>query len=53
VIQEVVNRGDWANGNSLSVILKGTNGQWGRKYVESYDGTPANAPKLVITYTTP
>jgi FtsP/CotA-like multicopper oxidase with cupredoxin domain len=53
VIQEVVNLGDWANGNSLSVILKGTNGQWGRKYVESYDGTPANAPKLVITYTTP
>jgi hypothetical protein len=53
VIQEVVNRGDWANGNSLSVILKGTNGQWGRKYVESYDGTTTNAPKLIITYTTP
>jgi hypothetical protein len=53
VVQEVVNRGDWASGNSLSVILKGTGSAWGRKFVRSYDGAAANAPKLVITYTAP
>jgi len=53
VVQEVVNRGDWASGNSLSVILKGTGSAWGRKFVRSYNGSAANAPKLVITYTAP
>jgi hypothetical protein len=52
VVQEVVNRGDWQSGNSLSVILKGTGGAWGRKFVASFDGSAATAPKLVITYTT-
>jgi RHS repeat-associated protein len=53
VVQEVVNRGDWASGNSLSIILKGTGSAYGRKFVRSFDGSAANAPKLVITYTTP
>ncbi|MBI3243370.1 MAG: hypothetical protein HYZ49_13860 [Chloroflexi bacterium] len=50
VIQEVVSRADWQSGNSLSVILKGTGGSWGRKFVGGYDGSIANAPKLVINY---
>jgi len=50
VIQEVVNRADWQSGNSLAVILKGTGGSWGRKFTGSYDGSIANAPKLVISY---
>ena len=51
VVQEVVNRGDWNSGNSMSFILKGTSsGSWGRKFIQSYDGTSANAPQLVITY---
>ena len=53
VVQEVVDRGDWASGNSLSIILKGTGSAWGRKFVRSYNGSAANAPKLVITYTAP
>lgn len=53
VIQEIVGRPDWQSGNSLAVIFKGTNpASWGRKFVRSFDGAPALAPRLVITYTT-
>ena len=52
VIQEVVNRTGWQSGNSLSLILKGTGNAWGRMFVTSYDAAPADAPTLVITYTT-
>ncbi len=51
VIQEVVNRADWQSGNGLSIIIKGTGSSWGRKFVTSYNGSAANAPKLVISYT--
>ncbi|MBI2612024.1 LamG domain-containing protein [Candidatus Gottesmanbacteria bacterium] len=50
VIQEVVNRSDWKNGNNLSIILKGNGPKFGRKYVVSFDGNKSLAPKLVITY---
>jgi PKD repeat protein len=51
VIQEVVNRPGWTSGNSLSLIFQGFGGgSWGRKFVSSYDGDPAHAPRLVITY---
>jgi hypothetical protein len=52
VVQEIVNRGDWQSGNSLSVILKGTGGAWSRKFIASFDGSAVTAPKLVVTYTT-
>ena len=52
VIQEVVNRTGWQSGNSLSLILKGTGNAWGRMFVTSYDAAPADAPTLIITYTT-
>ena len=48
VIQEVVNRSDWVSGNSMSIILKGTGGAFGRKYVT---GRGNNGAKLTITYT--
>jgi len=51
VIQAVVSRPDWQSGNSLSVILTGTGSPWGRMFALSYDGSPANAAKLIITYT--
>lgn len=51
VVQEVINRSDWQPGNNLSVLLKGTGASWGRKFVQSYDQDPSNAPKLSITYT--
>jgi hypothetical protein len=49
-VQEVVDRGDWSAGNALTIILHGTGGQYGRKFVTSFDGNPANAPRLVIEY---
>jgi PKD repeat protein len=54
VIQEIVNRRDWQTGNSLSIIIQGRSaGSWGRKFFTSFDGDPAHAPRLVITYQTP
>ena len=53
VVQEVVSRAGWHSGNSLSIILKGLGGPWGRKFVTSYDGNPAFAPRLVVSYTPP
>ena len=52
VIQAVVSRADWQQGNSLSVIVTGIGGAWGRKFIRSDDGSPANAPRLIVTYTT-
>jgi hypothetical protein len=53
VVQEVIGRSDWQSGNSISIIMKGTgSGAFARKFVRSFEGTPANAPRLVITYTT-
>lgn len=51
VVQEVVNRADWNSGNNLNIILKGVGNPWDRKFVASYDQSPAHAPKLTITYT--
>lgn len=54
VVQSVVNRSDWAPGNSLSIILKGSSGsQWARKFFSSKDDTNNNPPKLVISYQNP
>ncbi len=50
IIQEVVNRTDWLAGNSLSLIAHGTQGTFGRKFFQSFDGAPLSAAKLVITY---
>lgn len=50
VVQEIVNRGDWTSGNSMSLILQGTGGNWARKFIRSYNGNAAQAPKLIITY---
>jgi PKD repeat protein len=53
IVQEIVNRGDWLSGNSLSLILKGRGASWGRKFVTSFNGNPARAPRLIITFTAP
>jgi RHS repeat-associated protein len=52
VVQEVVNRPGWQSGNSLAVVMKGIGRQWGRKFVTSYEGDPAHAPRLIVQYTT-
>lgn len=53
VVQAVISRADWASGNSLSLILKGTGLQWSRKFVASYEADPQFAPRLVVYYAVP
>ena len=53
LVQALVQRADWASGNALSLILRGTGSAWGRKYAKSYEAGAATAPRLVITYTVP
>lgn len=48
-IQAVINRAGWVSGNALVVIVTGVTGASIR--VDAYDGTPANAAKLDIVYT--
>ncbi len=44
VVQELINRGDWASGNAMTFLIEGT----GTRTAESFDGTAA--PKLFIDY---
>jgi hypothetical protein len=52
VVQEIVNRGGWVSGNALVILVDchadTTSGEW--QDWHSYNGTPANAAKLDITY---
>ena len=47
LIQQIVNQQDWNPGNSLALFIKGS----GLREAESYDGSPADAPLLVIEFT--
>jgi hypothetical protein len=51
VIQEIIERDDWQNGNSLSLIVRGAGHRWGSVIFTSYDASPAFAPRLVVRYT--
>ncbi|PSJ72030.1 hypothetical protein C7N43_36300, partial [Sphingobacteriales bacterium UPWRP_1] len=49
VIQEIINQGTWASGNSISIIITGT----GSRSAASWDdAATGNEPKLTITYQT-
>ena len=48
VVQAVVNRPDWSQGNSMAFIISGS----GERTAESFDGDPAAAASLHIHYTT-
>jgi len=49
IIQHIVNRQYWSNGNSLVIIITGT----GERVAESYDGSPSGAPLLHVEYNSP
>ena len=51
VVQEVVNRSNWASGNALAIVVTGS----GSRTAWAYDGDAAQAPLLHIEYssTTP
>ncbi|NIM60047.1 MAG: hypothetical protein GTO16_14085, partial [Candidatus Aminicenantes bacterium] len=46
VIQEIVNRSDWFEGNSIVIIITGT----GKRVAESYNGSSSGAPLLHMEY---
>ncbi len=48
LIQEVVDREAWTNGNALSLLITGT----GVRRAFSYDNSAETAPKLVVNYIT-
>jgi hypothetical protein len=47
LIQEVVDRPGWSEGNALAIIISGS----GERTAESYDGRPGSAPLLHVEYT--
>lgn len=46
LIQTIVNRPGWLAGNSLNIIMTGS----GERVAESFDGSPSDAPQLIINY---
>lgn len=48
LLQEIVDRAGWAQGNALGIRITGT----GKRTVESYDGSVNEAPMLVVKYYT-
>lgn len=50
-VQAVVNRVGWVSGNDMASIIYGVSGT--DLTLDMWDGTPANAAKLDITYTVP
>jgi hypothetical protein len=48
VIQEIVARPDWSLGNSMVIIITGTNPN--KRVAESFNGDPAGAPLLHVEY---
>ena len=48
IIQEIVNQGGWASGNSLALIITGS----GKRVAESFDGDPNGAAELHVEFTT-
>jgi len=46
LVQALVNRQGWTSGNAMAFLLTGT----GLREAESFDGSPAGAPKLIIEY---
>jgi hypothetical protein len=49
VVQEVVDRPGWADGNSVLFVVTGS----GKRVAESYNGAPASAAVLHLEYTLP
>lgn len=50
IIQEIVDRPGWANGNALVLLIRGSADSLRDLEVTAYDGTPANAAQLVIDF---
>jgi len=44
VVQEIINRSDWTEGNSLALMIEGQGG----RCAEAFEGEPTMTPRLVI-----
>lgn len=55
VVGEVISRPGWQSGNSLSIIVEGTEegGDFGRKFFSSFETDPRIAARLVIDFSHP
>jgi hypothetical protein len=51
LVQGVVSRPDWAAGNSMAFVIRGTGPAWGRKFFSAFESGAVNAARLVVTYT--
>ncbi len=49
IVQEVIDRPGWQNGNALGIVITGS----GQRTAESYDGEPNGAPLLHLEYSLP
>ena len=50
-VQEVIDRGGWASGNAMVVVLTNNSSNANDRDAHSYDGNSSLAPELRITYT--
>ena len=46
LVQEIVDRDDWEEGNAVAFVLQGV----GKRVAEAFDGTSRYAPELRVTY---
>ncbi len=46
IIQEIVNREDWQQGNHIALLISGS----GERTAVSFDGTPSQSPMLFVSY---
>jgi hypothetical protein len=46
IIQEIINRSDWVNGNSIAIIIRGS----GERTAEAYNGVSGAAPLLHVEF---
>ena len=53
LVQAVVAQPGWAAGNALSIILRGTDFGWARKFAQAFEGNASRAARLVVTYSVP
>lgn len=49
ILQEIVDRPGWVDGNSLVLVISGS----GQRVADSFDGNSLTAPLLIIDYTPP
>ena len=50
VIQEIIDRGGWSDGNAIMILLFGKSGSFKGVNCRAYDGEPTEAAKLDIVY---